>query len=611
MNKNTTHIAARVVAVAMAVASAMVAVAPVATAAPASPKPVVLTQPDGTTVTVMRHGDESLHWITDLQGNLLEEDAAGFLRPATDAQRVRHEAMLDEAARGIRPMRSVARPHERQATHGNPLMAAPGAKVAIPTTPHQGFITTGQVRCLVLLLQYADVTFTVADPKTHFTRMLSEPGYKENFCYGSVHDYFVDNSNGVFDPQFDVYGPITLSQPRSYYGTNDAVQNDQHPGEMFLEACEQLKDVIDFSLYDTDNDGCLDFMFAFYAGNGENTDGPSSAIWPHAWDITSATGSRHYVNGKLLGAYACTSETSYSKLDGPGAFCHEFLHVLGLKDVYNTSVGSSSTPGRLDIMCSGSYVTPPGAGQGCCPVALNAYERMELGWLQPRVMTAQSLIDLYRPTPDASGTGTLVMADTLRDLQLTGDAIVVPVFSNTDDPRDGEMYVFENRQRHSWDTYFSAHGMLVWHIDYDENAWISNRVNVSNTHPRIDLVEACGNTIYGLDAYAFPGSKNIQAYGSTTTPALLGWDSHIAGSRMTQPLYLDLSDIAEGIDMQDTTMEQPLVTFTMKATGTVALESVAPDTPAATGPRMVCGADGRLVIRTAYGDFRPDGTPLR
>ena len=49
-----------------------------AMAVPAKPGVRTYLQPDGTTVQFIVHGDESSHFVTDLNGNLMVKNAAGY-----------------------------------------------------------------------------------------------------------------------------------------------------------------------------------------------------------------------------------------------------------------------------------------------------------------------------------------------------------------------------------------------------------------------------------------------------------------------------------------------------------------------------------------------------
>lgn len=110
---------------------------------------------------------------------------------------------------------------------------------------------------------------------------------------GSARDYFIDQSSGVFTPEFDVVGPIKLSHNMNYYGANNHAGQDAHPAKMIKEACELAAGDfnVDFSKYDYDNDGFVDFVYVIYASYAESYGASSNTIWPHtAWRpvLTSA-----------------------------------------------------------------------------------------------------------------------------------------------------------------------------------------------------------------------------------------------------------------------------------------------------------------------------------
>ena len=196
-----------------------------AAAVPARRGPVTVKQPDGTYITVCKTGDEFNHFTTTSDGILLTTNADGIycygrlsvsgvvestgikavdaeLRSTLPAEAVHfnmQEAMALRRASGL----------QRRAS-GNTALGR-GEKT---------FPAMGDVNALILLVEYKDVKFTLDDPYGYFNDMLNKEGFSEYGGTGSCKDYFLDNSNGQFRPHFDVYGPITLSKNRSYYGGN-------------------------------------------------------------------------------------------------------------------------------------------------------------------------------------------------------------------------------------------------------------------------------------------------------------------------------------------------------------------------------------------------------
>ena len=170
---------------------------------------------------------------------------------------------------------------------------------------------------------------------------------------------------------------------------------------------------------------------------------------------------------------------------GIGTFTHEFGHVLGFADHYNTvNPYASGQLNSWDLMASGSYNndqhTPP---------TLSAFERAQLGWLEPTQLLAS--------------TDTLINLPCLSDSNFAY-AVSIPNKSN-------EGFLIENRQRKGWDTYLPGEGILVWHIDLDQNIWMTNSVNNNPSHQRVDIVEADGSA----DADSgdpFPGRSDVRQF---------------------------------------------------------------------------------------------------
>ena len=250
-------------------------------AIPAYPGKYVYTQPDGKRIVLQRHGDEFHHWTTDAAGRMVRLDADGFYREVS-------EETVSEARRNAAARRSAAQ-QARVAKAG-----APAVK--------------GQRHFLVILVEFSDLAYTTCEnPNADFSALLNENGYSVNGGTGSARDYFYENSNGGFEPIFDVYGPVTLSQTKAYYGGNDAYGDDKRPWEALIDGCQLLDDEIDFSQYDSDGDGEVDMVLMYYAGYGEADSSDSDSIWPHEFSISGA-GRSLELDGVKIDTYACTNE---------------------------------------------------------------------------------------------------------------------------------------------------------------------------------------------------------------------------------------------------------------------------------------------------------------
>ena len=167
---------------------------------------------------------------------------------------------------------------------------------------------------------------------------------------------------------------------------------------------------IDYSDYDTNKDGVVDFFMMIFVGRGghgvsQTSVPPYDNIWPHSSSLESAfidpeTGLSGYISddhledlkGRKLyftnetrakmttrktdypvyvrvGPYNVNPETS---LTYASVISHEYGHSLGLPDFYST--GTRSTYGDWNLMASDKSQH------------MDVFSKQELGWLVPRVL---------------------------------------------------------------------------------------------------------------------------------------------------------------------------------------------------------------------------------
>lgn len=496
-------------------------------AVPAKPGPLTIVN-EQDSMTIFLHGDENFHYCLSEDGYLLT-DNNGVLDYATVSQQgelvstgVKATPVAKRTPSVTQMLSKISRHAELQKLHAmsdseprklvarSPLATSAPAKGLFPGSH---FPASGEQKALVILVEYANIGFTLDNPSDYFTRLLNEPGFSDYGGTGSAKDFFIENSMGEFQPHFDVLGPVKLAHDRSYYGGNDFLGNDRNAHEMVIEACQQLDETVDFSQYDRDGDGFIDNVFIFYAGRGEASGGTADTVWPHSWNITKASSTPYIFDGVQLDYYACTNEWTGSRPDGIGTFVHEFSHVMGLPDLYATSSSSSAfTPGDWSVMDHGPY-----NNNGCTPPMYSAFERYALGWGEPVVLDKAQ-----NATLPAIGTNTFA---------------IIPTSDNN------EYFLIENRQQDAWDKYIPGHGMLVWHVDYETSVWSANRVNNNANHQYVDLEEADGMPDADTRAAdAFPGANGITSFTDDTDPSMLTW----SGTRLDTPLT-DITEDSDGI----------------------------------------------------------------
>lgn len=437
-------------------------------AGPATPYPILVTQPDGTTLTLKMQGDEYYHFYTLEDGTPMVRQTDGFW--------VKDTRSIEQLQQLSVQRRSVSQPSRAAGDAHFPLIGSP--------------------KSLVLLVGFKDLPFN--NQLEDFNNLLNQSGYSYAGRTGSARDYYIASSDSLFQPYFDVYGPYTLSRDIAYYGAPGPNFVDIRPGEMVSEACMLADaDGVDFSQYDTDGDGILDNVFVFYAGNNENQGAGENAIWPHQSNIQSM-GVR--IDGKLVATYACSAEHTGSSgkvRTGIGSFCHEFGHVLGLPDLYDTQYNYYSVA-NWSIMCSGSH-----NDGGYTPPVFSAYERFYLGWLKPQQLSEKGE---YTLLPLSNSNQAYLIAANTHNM-------------NGERPNPSEFFLLEYRTRTGWDAYLPGQGMLVWHIDYQYSAWVANTPNNGPNIMRIHLEEANGiywnqrkNGEEGRSSDPYPGTQKVTAF---------------------------------------------------------------------------------------------------
>lgn len=452
-------------------------------AVPAKPGPRTITQPDGTTITVYAHGDEFFHWLSDSEDNLIEQQADGFY--------VSKGKVTDEFVRS----HVAANPKARKTAQKRHLPSATEQAIPLDMAPHG----------LIILVSFADESFETQIAE--IDSMISGLNYTRTYSYsyygsttsvtavGSARKYFIDQSMGQYQPSFDVVGPYTLPQNMAYYGGNDKNGDDKKPEQMIVDACELANADVDFSIYDNNNDGDIDFVYVIYAGYGEADSNIKNTVWPHAYWVYDGAGVTKMLDGKRLNSYACSNEINYTSKNnnGIGTFCHEFSHVLGLPDLYDTKNSGHRTLDDWDILDAGSY-----NDNGDNPPAYSSYERFFCGWLTPTILNQPG-------------------SYSLEDLKTSNTAFIITKTGASNlignDPNPTEFFLLENRQKTSWDKPLAGSGMMITKVKYNYDNWYNNTVNNTASNMGVDMIEAGGTGDYSNKKDLFPnGAKSYMPY---------------------------------------------------------------------------------------------------
>ena len=435
-----------------------------AVAVPAKPGWVTLKQSDGTLLRVQAVGNAFNHALLTSDGLMvaLGDDGDYYYKSSLTGMStvLAHEPSqrsASERAFIVSQHSNLTMTHkEFKPIQGRPFFGVGGsnADADVPSL--------GARKVPIILVEYQDKRFNNTREQIIQAMLTGNT---------SVQQYFKDQSNGKYDPDFEVFGIYTLSQNRQYYGGNTSGGDDKGLGSMVTEACQMAAaDGVSFNRFDTNSDNYCDVVIVIYAGVGEAQASYTvpSAIWPCNWNLQSASyygmggngafrpnGSNVYVNNFAVFNELHGSSDNTTTIDGIGTFCHEFGHCLGLPDFYDTNYGGHYGMGYWDIMDTGCY-----ANDTYTPVGYSAYEKNFMGW-----------IDYVIPNP--------------------GTHYTLPIWNQKNEETDkalflqsdingNEYFIIENRRQQGWDRYLPGQGLLIHHITYSAERWSGNTPNNQN-----------------------------------------------------------------------------------------------------------------------------------
>lgn len=489
-------------------------ISPVAFGVPAYNQVIVVLQSDNTELSLLLKGDEKVNWAKTIDGyTLLNAKNGDYVY-----------AILDNKG-GIMPSKIIA--HNENQRNREELSFLRTINKDLFYSSDQIFrlkdiwefkqspeyqkayfqakTTSRDLRIVVLLMDFPDRPFTY--DVQFFHDLFNQKGYNVNGNEGSIRDYFEAATFSNVDLSAEVFGPFTSTANAEAY--SNEVDSYYGAKNLLTEGINQVDSLVNFAEFCSNGSNYVDCVYMVFAGAAKSSGEPYS-IWPHrGWVYPPIQ-----KDGVNILSYACSAElngNSYSGTTPPviGTICHEFSHVLGLEDVYDTDYeqngGEAFTSGPWDIMSSGNY-----NNGGKTPPLWSAFQRSSEGFL-----------DISELSVTNGGIGN----KTLAPLYFSNIA-----YRLTHGPT--EYFILENRQKVGWDRFLPGHGMIITHIDTGVPGWNNNCPNCDPSWMGIDIKEADQSNKEYRPSNPFPGTSNNTSFTDTSNPNSLSNN----GTNLNKPI---------------------------------------------------------------------------
>ena len=503
----------------------------------APPFPFEVEQPDGSKISVRLFGSEYY--------NLMETEDGYVIDWVEDDERLGwYYSELDEDGKFVFSDIFVTYPasndlhipkHLREIS---PIVRTlnyhPSNKNSFQHDNLQRGILDSTLKPLVLLVEFEDERNTYS-PENFANLLFAENLSPDNTYFPSSHsdykmsvrEYYDEISNGkqkIIGDLGSVTDWETASNDYSYYvdgangtgkGTNGVSQS---AAALIVEIAMKIdEEGFDFTQFDN-GEGAIDVVILIVAGKGGNM--TSNYFWPHMFvvptsgygleeiDQNAPSNSAGYFSPGSNGGvairkyiviqekYAWNHSGTHTGFIHPiGTICHELGHVLGLPDLYNTSIESDPGIGDWGLMGSGNYL------QQNSPAYMSAWSRYRLGYIDPFI------IENVTAAPEA------ILPAAIGSSEQT--AMILPM--NTNMPQ--EYLIIENRQNMGSDQYLETSGLVVWQIDETITDMYPavNSVNVNSAFYGVNFLQAGMTTLIHPYTYSYDrdGDGEIE-YGSNS-----------------------------------------------------------------------------------------------
>ena len=278
--------------------------------------------------------------------------------------------------------------------------------------------------------------------------------------FGSLNDYFLEQSSGAFHLEGKVFDWVEVKKKRGEYAEGSGTSNKS------VLTTEALEKVVARDGKDALQD--FDAIFFIYAGERAPTN-RGALYYPHAGQVFS--------QGKRW-PYALCAEGG-SRMTSISGYCKEVAEMLGLPDL----AARTENPGSEGL---GTWCLLSDPSSGGRPQHLNPWAKEKLGWLKPTVINPAVKQKLALSPVEGSSRECF-------KIMIKGDG--------------SEYLLLENRHKSGFDSGLAAEGLLIWRVTDDRPLLEESHGVAGAQGPRVLL-----------DAVPFPSPAN-NSFTPFTTPS--------------------------------------------------------------------------------------------
>lgn len=350
-------------------------------------------------------------------------------------------------------------------------------------------------RVLILPVEFSDLRFSYGEDAF-------------NDLADSLEAYFNLQFHGSSTFRFDIGPTASLSKSYKYYGENSPSLNDALMYRGVVEACKDVDSKVDFSNYSSSSREVNDLII-LVPGRSEIDAADANLFWPQTLSLVDKD-VYLVLDKQRIDHYALATELDCNgNFTGIGNIAHEYSHLLGLKDIYDTD--GSGSGGTSTAMW------------GCTALMDKGNENCN-GHLPPNY----NAVDLYilgiGNGVNLENTGTY----NLKPINEEGQYYILP------GDVDGEVYLIECRKAEGFDAAIGGSGLLIYYVDRSENLcgwsdyykieltaaarWSRNQVNCNPSYQCAMLLAALPEATDVSEVF-FP-QEGHTSISSETDPAL-------------------------------------------------------------------------------------------